>query len=45
MLTELKGCSVNYCQLSHVVGDLLECLWWFAASACSLLQYPAYADD
>jgi hypothetical protein len=40
MLSELKGCSVY-----HVVDDLLESLWWFAASACSLLQNLAGADD
>jgi hypothetical protein len=45
MFTELKGCSVNCCQLSHAIGVLLECLWWFAASACSLLPGHAYADD
>jgi hypothetical protein len=45
MLSELKGCSVNCCQLSHAVDDLMECFWWFAASACLLLQYLSYADD
>jgi hypothetical protein len=45
MLSELKGSSVNCCQFSHAVDDLLECFWWVAASACSLLQYLAYADD
>jgi hypothetical protein len=45
MFTELKGSSVNCCQLSHAVGDLLECLGWFAASSCSLLPSHAYADD
>jgi hypothetical protein len=34
-----------FCQLNHVVDGSLESLWWFAASACSLLQNPAYADD
>jgi hypothetical protein len=33
------------CQLNHAIDDLLESLWWFAASACSLLKNPAYADD
>jgi hypothetical protein len=45
MLSDLKGCSVNYCQSNHVADDLLESLWWFAASACSLLQNLAHADD
>jgi hypothetical protein len=34
-----------FCQLNHAVDDLLESLWWFAASACSLLQNLACADD
>jgi hypothetical protein len=34
-----------FCQLNHVVDDLLESLWWFAASACSLLQNLACAND
>jgi hypothetical protein len=38
MLSELKGAVFIFCQLNHVVDDLLESLLWFAASACSLRQ-------
>jgi hypothetical protein len=45
MLSKLKACVFIFCQLNHAIDDLLECLWGFAASACSLLQNFAYADD
>jgi hypothetical protein len=32
-------------QLNHAVDGLLESLLWFAASACSLLQDLACAND
>jgi hypothetical protein len=45
MLSESKGAVFIFCQLNHDVDDLLESLLWFAASACSLLQDLACADD
>jgi hypothetical protein len=46
MISELKGCSFYLLSVkSHVADDLLESLWWFAASACSLLQNLAHADN
>jgi hypothetical protein len=34
-----------FSQLSNAFDDLLESLMWFAASACSLLQALACAND
>jgi hypothetical protein len=45
VLAELKVTVFIFCLLTHVANGLLECWWWFAASACSLLQNPACADD
>jgi hypothetical protein len=45
ILSESSGAVFIFCQLSHAFVDLLESLFWFAASAYSLLQALACADD
>jgi hypothetical protein len=41
----VSSVGMSSSQLNHVVDDLLESLWWFAASTCLLLLDLACADD